>query len=62
MATPKEIDRELTERLYELLMIKKSNPGIKIKRLDSSIGRVKACMTKENIVWVEQQVNENDHD
>lgn len=57
MATPKEIDRELTERLYELLMLKKSNPGYDIKGLDGAIGRVQASMTKESIAWVKQQVD-----
>lgn len=56
MATPKEIDRELADRLYELLEIKKNNPGLNIVGLDSAIGRVKASMTKEAIAWVEQQL------
>jgi len=58
----KEIDRELADRLYELLMIKKINPEISVKGLDNAIGRVKAAMSKENIAWIEQQVKENNYE
>ena len=57
MATNKEIEKEQMEKLYDLLMIKKDNAGLNIKRLDDSIARTKAGMDKENIAWVEQMVN-----
>ena len=56
MATPKEIDRELTDRLFELLSIKKANQGVVNQKLDDAINRTKASMTKEAIAWVEQHV------
>ena len=58
MATPKEIDKDLVDRLYDLLMIKKANKGVLNPRLEDSIGRAKAPMAKEVIAWVEQLVNE----
>ena len=51
MATPKEIDRELTDRLYELLVIEKYPNELK-----KAIGRIMSSLTKEQIAWVEQQV------
>ena len=62
MVIPKEIDKVLTDWLYELLMIKKSNPDLKMKGLSAAIGRTKASMTKENIAWVEQQIAESEHE
>lgn len=58
MATPKEIDKELMERLYDLLVIQKANPNIKINELDKAISRAKASMTAEQIAWVEKLVND----
>ena len=58
MATPKEIDREQTDRLYELLLVKKHNKKVKNKVLDRAIGRAKATMSEELIAWVEKQVAE----
>ena len=60
MATPKEIDREQTDRLYELLWIKANNGGQKNKALNSAISRAKASMSKETIAWVEKQLAEQD--
>ena len=57
MATPKEIDKDLVDRLYELLMIQKANKGITVLRLEDAINRAKAPMTKEQIAWVEHLVN-----
>jgi len=51
MATPKEIDRELTERLFELLAIQKYPNELKM-----AIGRIKSSLSKEQIAWVEEQV------
>ena len=59
MATPKEIDKEQADRLYELLLVKKDNGKKKNKALDRAIGRAKATMTKETIAWVEKQVAES---
>ena len=60
MATPKEIDREQTDRLYELLWIKANNGSQKNKALNSAISRAKASMSKETIAWVEKQLAEQD--
>jgi len=57
MDTPKEIDRDLVDRLYELLMIEKANKGTTVLRLEDAISRAKAPMTKEQIAWVEHLVN-----
>jgi len=57
MATTKEIDRELADRLYDLLMIKALNAQ-HVKWLDSAIARTKTGMSKEAISWVEQQVKD----
>ena len=56
MATPKEIDKEQADRLYELLVIEKNNQGIENLMLKIAINRAKAAMTKEAIAWVEQHV------
>jgi len=56
MATNKEIDKDMADRLFELLIIEKMNKGYKVKGLDRSIRRAKAAMTKESIAWVEEQV------
>ena len=58
MATPKAIDKEQADRLYELLLIKKDNKRVKNKSLSMAIGRAKATMTKEAIAWVEKHVTE----
>ena len=60
MATNLEIEKEQMEKLYDLLMIKKENEGIKIKRLSDTIARTKAGMKKENIAWVEQMTSEQE--
>ena len=57
MATPKELDKELMERLYDLLVIEKANPGITVNELAKAISRAKAPMTEEQIAWVEKLVN-----
>jgi len=60
MATILEMQKELSERLYDLLMIKKANGDYENKRLTDTIARTKAAMTKEAIAWVEQQVASNE--
>jgi len=56
IATTKGVDRELADRLYELLLLKKLNPQGVIG-LDNAIARTHAAMTKEAIAWVEQLVD-----
>lgn len=46
-----EMNKESSEKLYDLLSIKK-NP----RKLEETIARTKASMTKEAIAWVEKQV------
>ena len=58
MATNLEIEKEQMEKLFDLLMIKKENSGIKVNKLGESINRTKAGMKKENIAWVEKMVEE----
>ena len=56
MASVIEINKESAEKLYDLLMIKNENGNNKNKRLDETIARTKASMTKEAIAWVEKQI------
>ena len=59
MPNTKELDRELMERLYDLLLIKNAVPAnLKIIELDRAIKRAKASMSKEQIAWVEELVKE----
>ena len=60
MPSTKEIDRELCERLYDLLLIKREMSDVKIKSLERAISRVRSAMTKEQIAWVEEQVAADD--
>jgi hypothetical protein len=60
VANVREIDKELADRLYDLLMIKKANAGYEVKWLKNAVARCKAAMTKEAIAWVEKQVAESD--
>jgi hypothetical protein len=57
MASQLEINKESAEKLYDLLMIRNENGGVINKRLDESIARTKASMTKEAIAWVEAQID-----
>jgi len=57
MANAMEINKELTEKLYDFLMIKRENKGHENKYLNEIIAKTKASMSKEQIAWVEQQVN-----
>ena len=60
MPNIKEMDRELMERLYDLLLIKNAVPAdLKIIELERAIKRAKTSMTKEQIAWVEELVNED---
>ena len=61
MPSTKEIDRELCEKLFDLLLIKRElsdiMPDTKIKALERAVRRVRSAMTKEQIAWVEEQVS-----
>ena len=60
MTSTREIDRELCERLYDLLLVKQEMPpGIKNKALERAIRRVRSAMTKEQIAWVEEVAAED---
>ena len=61
MSTPKEIEREQTDRLHELLLIKKHSKEKNIV-LDMAISRAKATMSKESIAWVEKNIKELDEE
>jgi len=54
MPNTKELDRELMERLYDLLVIKRANPDTTVNELERAICRAKAPMTEEQIAWVEK--------
>ena len=62
MPNIKEMDRELIEKLLDLMVIKaalvKANPEIEIKELDRAIIRAKAPMSEEQIAWVEKLVSQ----
>ena len=58
MPNTRELDRELTERLYDLLKIKNANSGMKNSALEDAIKRAKASMTKEQIAWVEALISD----
>ncbi|MCL1864072.1 MAG: hypothetical protein FWF78_10955 [Defluviitaleaceae bacterium] len=48
------------ERLFDLLMFKKANEGVSFKGLSRLISRAKAGMSKEDIAYVEQLVEQED--
>ena len=58
MPTEKELNKELIERLYDLLEIRNLNQNLDVKGLDRAIRRAKAPMSEEQIAWVEKLVNE----
>ena len=58
MPNEKELNRELVERLFDLLELKLLNQGNTVKGLDRAIRRAKATMTKEQIAWVEALAND----
>ena len=53
------MSKESAEKLYDLLMIKLENGDYVNKRLNETIARTKASMTKEAIAWVEKQISES---
>ena len=61
MPTNKEIDKKATERLFDLLLIKRELPDVKVKALDSAIIRAKLVMTSAQIAWVESLVAEEEN-
>ena len=60
MASSTEIKIIQNNSLYELLLLNEINKkaGIKVKGISQSLSRVKAAMSKEDISWVEQMVQE----
>ena len=60
MPNTKELDKELAERLFDLLKIKKANGKVTNIALDDAISRAMAAMSEEQIAWVEKLVNRND--
>ena len=58
MPNSKEIDKEMIDRLLELMLLKALNPNTKIKGLDRAIIRAKGPMSTEQIAWVESLVKE----
>ena len=59
MPNSKKLDKEMVDRLLELMEIKALNPGVKIKGLDRAIVRAKGPMSEEQIAWVEKLVQES---
>jgi hypothetical protein len=58
MASTPELRREQTERLFDLLRLKRENEGYEVKCLDEMIRRAKASMTQEDVSWVEKLIAE----
>jgi hypothetical protein len=58
MSTNTEISRELKDRLYDLLTLKRS--GIESPVLDHMINKAMAVMTQEDVAWVEKQISKLD--
>ena len=57
MPNTKELDRELSERLYDLLKIKKAYGENVNPVLEDVINRAMAPMTEEQIAWVEKLIS-----
>ena len=58
MPSTLEIQTIQKERLYDLLILEKTNPDIKIKGLSMQISKAKAVMTKEDIAYITELVDE----
>ena len=58
MATSLEIQVEQKKRLFQLLSLRKNNPGVLVKGLDELIIATKAEMQQEDVAWVEKMVAE----
>ena len=58
MPSTKELDKEMMERLYDLMVLKAMNPSLKIQGLSDAIIRAKAPMSAEQVAWVEALVKE----
>ena len=58
MATILEIQIEQKKRLFNLLLLKKENEGIEIKKLSEMILATKAEMQQEDVAWVEKMIGE----
>jgi hypothetical protein len=51
-------NRELSEKLFELMLLEIDNEGRVVHGLDRLIMRTKVSMTKEQIAWVEKIISE----
>ena len=62
MPSEKELNKQMIDRLMELLVLKlafeANNPGKEFKELDRAIIKAKAPMTEEQIAWVEKLVGQ----
>ena len=58
MSSGAELRKEQTEKLFDLLKIKKLNKDIIVQGLDESIARTKSSMPIEEISHVEKMINE----
>ena len=60
MPTNSEIRSQQTAILYKLLLANKEvkQKGVKIEKLEEFIRETRSTMTKEDIAWVEQEINE----
>ena len=56
MASNTEIRADQKDRLFDLLKMKKDNPGIVIVGLEENILKAMAVMEKEDVAWVEKMI------
>lgn len=57
MASSMEIQKELKDKLFDLLSIKKANPGVVVNELDGKIVKCMALMEQEDIAHVEKMIS-----
>jgi len=57
MASTLEIQIEQKKRLFQLLLLKKENADIEIKRLNELILATIAEMQQEDVAWVEKAID-----
>jgi hypothetical protein len=60
MPSEKELNKQMIDRLLELMVLKiaydEKNPGNEFKELERAIIKAKAPMSEEQIAWVEKLV------
>jgi len=59
MATAIELRTEQKKRLYQLLLIKKSNSELQLKEIDGMIRATVAEMLQEDVAWVEKSLEDD---